>query len=148
MSDLDPLSSTRAAITNIRKGIETAREIKELGNEVNSFLDEEAKARVAWRRKQQELQRRGDMVYKEAIAEWNLVREIRDEKEKAFQQIETRFGKKGLEEVRAMEAQLKRDKDALNREYNSDRMASRKEWGYLLLIAAVIYGVLKISGAW
>jgi len=43
----DPIQTTRAALSGIKEAVQVGREIKETANEVNAFLDEEAKARVA-----------------------------------------------------------------------------------------------------
>ncbi len=48
----DPIQTTRAALSGIKEAVKVGREIKETATEVNAFLDEEAKARVAWKRKQ------------------------------------------------------------------------------------------------
>ncbi len=74
----DPIQTTRAALSGIKEAVQVGREIKETANEVNAFLDEEAKARVAWKRKQQQIERRGDMMFMNAYEEYKIIRQIKD----------------------------------------------------------------------
>ena len=79
----DPSKVVQTALGGIREAIKAGRDIKETAKEVNAFLDEEARARVAWKRKQQEVQRRGDMMYIDAINEYRILYNIRKTKEAA-----------------------------------------------------------------
>ncbi|MFN9953780.1 MAG: hypothetical protein ACK55I_11840, partial [bacterium] len=124
------------------------RDIKETVKEVNAFLDEEARARVAWRRKQQEVQRRGDMMYVDAINEYRVLYNLRRNKEDAFKQIEKEFGKRAIDEVQALEVRLRKERKELQKEYDSDRQATRNEWLVLGVLALIIYAVLKIAKVW
>ena len=90
----DPSKVVQTALGGIREALKAGRDIKETAKEVNAFLDEEARARVAWRKKQQDVQRRGDMMYIDAINEYRILYNIRSQKDKAFKQIEKEFGKK------------------------------------------------------
>ena len=144
----DPSKVVQTALGGIREALKAGKDIKETAKEVNAFLDEEARARVAWRRRQQEVQRRGDMMYVDAINEYRLLADIRSQKDKAFKQIEKEFGKRAIQEVQELEARLRKDKKDLDKAYNQDRMASRNEWLAIILSAGLIYGVLKFSGAW
>lgn len=145
---MDPLQTTRSALAGIREGIAVARDIKEVGNEVNAFLDEEAKARVAWRKKQQQLKRRGDMVFVDAVKEYKIIRQIRDAEQQMYRDIEKQYGRQAVSEVKALITRLRKDHRELHDEFYRDRMQARKEWGVLLALALVIYGVLKATGAW
>lgn len=145
---MDPLQTTRSALAGIREGIAVARDIKEVGNEVNAFLDEEAKARVAWRKKQQQLKRRGDMVFVDAVKEYKIIRQIRDAEQQMYRDIEKQYGKQAVSEVKALITRLRKDHRELHDEFYRDRMQARKEWGVLLVLALIIYGVLKATGAW
>lgn len=145
---MDPLQTTRSALAGIREGIAVARDIKEVGNEVNAFLDEEAKARVAWRKKQQQLKRRGDMVFVDAVKEYKIIRQIRDAEQQMYRDIEKQYGKQAVSEVKALITRLRKDHRELHDEFYRDRMQARKEWGVLLALALIIYGVLKATGAW
>ncbi len=51
----NPADVARQALGGIKEAIKVGREIKQTGAEVSSFLDEEARARIAWKRKQLQL---------------------------------------------------------------------------------------------
>jgi hypothetical protein len=144
----NPAEVARAALGGIKEAIKVGREIKEVGKEMNSFLDEEAKARVAWRRKQQEVQRRGDMMYIDAINEYRVLYNIKKTKEEAFKQIEKEFGKRAVSEVQDLEARLRKERKDLQKEFDSDREATRREWLIIILFSALIYGILKATKVW
>ena len=144
----NPAEAARAALGGIKEAIKVGREIKEVGKEMNSFLDEEARARVAWRRKQQEVQRRGDMMYIDAINEYRVLYNIKKNKEAAFKEIEKEFGKRAVNEVQNLEAQLRKERKDLQKEFDSDREATRREWLIIILFSALIYGILKATKVW
>ena len=148
MSDLDAVSSAKAALSGIRKGLEVGREIHQTAKEVNTFLDEEAKARVAWKRRQQEIQRRGDMVFMDAVKEYRVIRQIRDAEAQMYKDVEREFGKSAVQEVKNLIVRLRKDHRELNDEFYRKRMLARKEWGGLLIASLVIYAALKLAGAW
>ena len=143
----DPIETTRAALGGIKEAIKVGREIKETAKEVNTFLDEEAKARVAWKRKQQQMMRRGDMVWMEAIDEYRIIRQIREAEQEMYRQVEREFGRSAVSEVKALINQLRKDHRELNDEFYRNRMQARREWGGLLLASAIVYGILKATGA-
>ena len=144
----DPSKVVQTALGGIREALKAGRDIKETAKEVNAFLDEEARARVAWRRKQQEVQRRGDMMYIDAINEYRILHGIRTEKERAFRIIEKEFGRKAIQDVQSLEEKLRKERKELQKEYESDRKASRNEWLVLLAASAVVYAVLKFMKVW
>ena len=144
----DPSKVVQTALGGIREALKAGKDIKETAKEVNAFLDEEAKARVAWRRRQQEVQRRGDMMYVDAINEYRLLADIRMQKDKAFKAIEKEFGRRAIQEVQELEARLRKDKKDLDKAYNQDRMASRNEWLIIILVSGLIYGLFKATGVW
>jgi hypothetical protein len=144
----DPSKVVQTALGGIKEALKAGRDIKETAKEVNAFLDEEAKARVAWRRKQQEVQRRGDMMYIDAINEYRVLYNLRRNKEDAFRQIEKEFGKRAIQEVQDLEVRLRKERKDLQKEYDSDREASRREWLILGLLALMIYGILKVTKVW
>ena len=144
----DPSKVVQTALGGIREAIKAGRDIKETAKEVNAFLDEEARARVAWRRKQQEVQRRGDMMYVDAINEYRVLYNLRRNKEDAFKQIEKEFGKRAIDEVQALEVKLRKERKELQKEYDSDRQATRNEWLILGVLSLIIYAVLKITKVW
>lgn len=144
----DPSKVVQTALGGIKEAIKAGRDIKETAKEVNAFLDEEARARVAWRKKQQEVQRRGDMMFIDAINEYRILADIRSQKDKAFKQIEREFGRRAIQEVNDLEVRLRRERKELQREYDKDRKASRNEWLIIIVIAALIYGVLKMTKVW
>jgi hypothetical protein len=144
----DPSKVVQTALGGIREALKAGRDIKETAKEVNAFLDEEARARVAWRRKQQEVQRRGDMMYIDAINEYRILADIKSQKDKAFKQIEKEFGRRAIQEVNDLEVRLRRERKELQKEYDSDRRTSRNEWLIIMLISALIYGILKATKVW
>ena len=143
----DPIETTRAALGSIKEAVKVGREIKETAKEVNTFLDEEAKARVAWKRKQQQVMRRGDMVWVEAVDEYRIIRQIRDAEQAMYRDVEREFGRAAVSEVKSLINQLRKDHRELNDEFYRNRMQARREWGGLLLLSAVVYGILKATGA-
>lgn len=144
----DPSKVVQSALGGIREAIKAGRDIKETAKEVNTFLDEEARARVAFKRRQQEVQRRGDMMYIDAINEYRILADIKAQKDKAFKQIEKEFGRRAIEEVNDLEVRLRRERKELQREFETDRKASRNEWLVLILASALVYGVLKALKVW
>ena len=144
----DPSKVVQTALGGIREALKAGRDIKETAAEVNRFLDEEARARVAYRRKQQEVKRRGDMMYIDAINEYRLLQDIRQQKEKAFDQIRKEFGSRAIQEVQDLETRLRRERKDLQKEFDLDRVASRNEWLVLLALSAIIYGILKATKVW
>lgn len=143
----DPIQTTRAALGGIKEAVKVGREIKETAREVNTFLDEEAKARVAWKKKQQQVMRRGDMVWVEALDEYRIIRQIREAEQAMYRDVEREFGRTAVNEVKALITQLRKDHRELNDEFYRKRMETRREWSILLLIAAIIYGIFKATGA-
>lgn len=148
MPDLDAVSSAKTALEGIRKGIEVGREIHKTAHEVNAFLDEEAKARVAWKKRQQEIQRRGDMVFMDAVKEYRVIRQIRDAETQMYKDIEKEFGRPAVSEIKALIVRLRKDHRELNDEFYRKRIEARKEWGVLLVLSVIIYAVFKFTGVW
>ena len=144
----DPSKVVQTALGGIREALKAGRDIKEAAKEVNTFLDEEARARVAWRKKQQEVQRRGDMMYIDAINEYKILYNIRKTKEAAFKEIEKEFGKKAITEVEQLEVRLRKERKELQKEFESDRKKTRNEWLVLGVLALVVYGILKATKVW
>ncbi len=144
----DPSKVVQTALGGIREAIKAGRDIKETAKEVNAFLDEEARARVAWRKKQQEVQRRGDMMFIDAINEYRILYNIRRQKEDAFKQIEKEVGRKAVQEVEQLEGRLRKEKKELQREFESDRKQTRNEWLVLGVLALVMYAILKLTKVW
>ena len=144
----DPSKVVQTALGGIREAIKAGRDIKETAKEVNAFLDEEARARVAWRRKQQEVQRRGDMMYIDAINEYRILYNIKKTKDAAFKEIEKEFGKRAIGEVQDLEVRLRKERKELQKEFDSDREATRREWLVLGVLALLIYGILKATKVW
>lgn len=145
---IDPSKVVQTALGGIKEAIKAGRDIKETAHEVNAFLDEEARAKVAWRRKQQEVQRRGDMMYVDAISEYRLLAQIQKAKAEAFKQVEKEFGKQALQEIKDLEARLRKERKDLQSEFDADRRKEREQWLIILVLGAVIYGFLKFTGLW
>ena len=144
----DPSKVVQTALGGIREALKAGRDIKETAKEVNAFLDEEARARVAWRRKQQEVQRRGDMMYIDAINEYRVLYNIRKNKEEAFRQIEKEFGKRAVSEVQDLEVRLRKERKELQKDFTSDREQTRREWLVIGLLGLLIYAILKVTKVW
>ena len=144
----DPSKVVQTALGGIKEALKAGREIKETAKEVNTFLDEEARARVAWRRKQQEVQRRGDMMYIDAINEYRVLYNIKKNKEAAFKEIEKEFGKRAVSEVQDLEVRLRRERKELQKDFTSDREQTRREWLIIGLLGLLIYGILKVTKVW
>jgi hypothetical protein len=142
----DPIETTRAALGSIKEAVKVGREIKETAKEVNTFLDEEAKARVAWKRKQQQAMRRGDMVWMEAVEEYRIIRQIREAEQAMYRDVEREFGRSAVSEVKSLINQLRKDHRELNDEFYRNRMQARREWGGIFLVSAIIYGIFKATG--
>jgi hypothetical protein len=142
----DPIQTTRAALSGIKEAVKVGREIKETATEVNQFLDEEAKARVAWKRKQQQIERRGDMMFMSAYEEYKIIRQIRDAEQEMYKQIEIEFGRSAVSEVKSLITQLRKQHLELNDEFYRKRMQTRREWGMILVASAVVYGIFKLTG--
>ena len=104
----DPIQTTRAALSGIKEAVKVGREIKETATEVNQFLDEEAKARVAWKRKQQQIERRGDMMFMTAYEEYKIIRQIRDAEMEMYKQIELEYGRSAVSEVKSLITQMRK----------------------------------------
>ena len=144
----DPSQVARSALGGIKEAIKVGREIKDTAKEVNAFLDEEAKARVAWKKKQQQLLRRGDMVWMEAKDEYRIIRNLRDAENQMYKEVEQEYGKSAVSEVKALITRLRRDHRELNDEFYRKQKESRREWGILLMLSVIIYAVLKLTGVW
>ena len=144
----DPSKVVQSALGGIREALKAGKDIQETAKEVNAFLDAEAKARVSFRRKQQEVQRRGDMMYIDAINEYRVLRNIRVQKERAFKQLEREFGRKAIQEVEQLEVRLRKERKELQKEYDSDRKKTRNEWLVLGVVSLLIYVILKATKVW
>ena len=144
----DPSKVVQTALGGIKEALKAGRDIRETAKEVNTFLDEEARARVAWRKKQQEVQRRGDMMYIDAINEYRVLYNIRKNKEEAFKAIEKEFGKKAVSEVQDLEVRLRKERKELQKDFDSDRGQTRREWLIIGLLGLLIYAVLKLTKVW
>ena len=144
----DPSKVVQTALGGVREALKAGRDIQETAKEVNKFLDEEAKARVAWKRRQQEVQRRGDMVFMDAIKEYRIIRQIRDAEANMYKEVEREFGKPAVQEVKSLIVRLRKDHRELNDEFYRKRMEARKEWGVLLALSVIIYAILKLAGVW
>ena len=144
----DPSKVVQTALGGIREALKAGKDIKETAKEVNAFLDEEARARVTWRKKQQEVQRRGDMLYIDAINEYRVLYNIRKNKEEAFRAIEKEFGRKAISEIEDLEVRLRREKKQLQKDFDSDRKQTRNEWLIIGLLGLLIYAVLKVTKVW
>ena len=144
----DPSQVVRSALGGIKEALQAGRDIKETAKEVNAFLDEEAKARVAWKRRQQEIQRRGDTVWMDAVKEYRVFRQLRDAENQMYKDVEKEFGKPAVAEIKSLIVRLRKDHRELHDEFYRKRMEARREWGTLLVITLVIYAALKLTGVW
>ena len=144
----DPSKVVQTALGGVKEALKAGRDIQETAKEVNRFLDEEAKARVAWKRRQQEINRRGDMLFMDAVKEYRIIRQIRDAESQMYRDVEREFGRPAVQEVKSLIVRLRKDHRELNDEFYRKRMEARKEWGVLLALSVVIYAILKLAGVW
>jgi hypothetical protein len=144
----NPAQIARTALGGIQEAIKVGREIRSTAKEVNSFLDEEARARVAWKKKQLQLQRRGDLVFVDAAAEYREVRKIRAAEEGMYDDMEREFGRGAVNEVKALVAQMRKERKILDHEFQRIQAEERLIWILIFTVAAVFYGILKATGAW
>jgi hypothetical protein len=144
----DPASTARAALEGIKEAVKVGREIKQTGAEVSSFLDEEAKARVAWKKKQLQLERRGDLVFIDAANEYREVRKIRAAEQGMYEDMEREFGKTAVTEVQSLIAQMRKERKILDHDFQRFRAEERMIWITIFAVSAIFYGVLKATGAW
>jgi hypothetical protein len=144
----DPASTARAALEGIKEAVKIGREIKQTGAEVSSFLDEEAKARVAWKKKQLQLERRGDLVFIDAANEYREVRKIRAAEQGMYEDMEREFGKAAVTEVQSLIAQMRKERKVLDHDFQRFRAEERIIWITIFAVSAIFYGVLKATGAW
>lgn len=145
---INPADAVASALGGVRQALKAGEDIRKAAHEVNQFLDAEAKARVAWRKKQQEVQRRGDMVWVDAVKEYRIIRQIRDAEAAMYVEVEKEFGRQAVSEVKALIAQLRKQHRELNDEFYKNRMKTRKEWGILLVVSLIVYGLLKAMKVW
>jgi hypothetical protein len=143
---MDPAASARAALGGIKEAVKVGREIKETANEVNAFLDEEARARIALKKKQQQIERRGDMMFMNAYEEYKIIRQIRDAEMEMYRQIEMEFGKSAVSEVKTLIVQLRKQHRELNDEFYRKRMETRREIFWILVASTIVYGMFKFMG--
>jgi uncharacterized protein with von Willebrand factor type A (vWA) domain len=144
----NPSEVVRAALGGIKEAIKVGREIKQTGAEVNSFLDEEARARIAWKKKQLQLERRGDLVFVDAANEYREVRKIRAAEENMYKEIEQSYGKSAVGEVKALITQMRKERQTLDHDFQRLRAEERLVWVLILGASALFYGILKATGAW
>ena len=142
----DPAATARAALGGIKEAVAVGREIKETAKEVNAFLDEEAKARVAWKRKQQQIERRGDMMFVNAYEEYKIIRQIREAEAEMYRQIEQQYGRSAVSEVKSLITQMRKQHLELTDEMYRKRMETRREMLWLLVASTVVYGIFKMMG--
>ena len=139
----DPAATARAALGGIKEAVAVGREIKETAKEVNAFLDEEAKARVAWKRKQQQIERRGDMMFMSAYEEYKIIRQIREAEAEMYRQIEQQYGRSAVSEVKSLITQMRKQHLELNDEMYRKRMETRREMLWLIVASTVVYAILS-----
>jgi hypothetical protein len=144
----NPAQIARTALGGIQEAIKVGREIRSTAKEVNSFLDEEARARVAWKKKQLQLQRRGDLVFVDAAEEYREVRKIRAAEEGMYEDMEREFGRGAVTEVKSLVAQMRKERKILDHEFQRVRAEERLIWILIFAVAAIFYGILNATGAW
>jgi phosphoglycolate phosphatase-like HAD superfamily hydrolase len=142
----DPAATARAALSGIKEAVQVGREIKETAKEVNAFLDEEARARVAWKRKQQQIERRGDMMFMNAYEEYKVIRQIREAEAEMYRQIEQQYGRSAVSEVKSLINQMRKQHRELTDDFYRKRMEMRREVFWLLIVSGCVYGLFKFMG--
>lgn len=88
------------------------------------------------------------MMFIEAVDEYRIIRQIRDAEQQMYKDVEKEFGRAAVSEVKGLITQLRKDHRELNDEFYRKRMQARREWGGIMLISALIYGILKMTGVW
>lgn len=144
----NPADIARSALGGIKEAIAVGREIKSTAKDVNNFLDEEAKARVAWKKKQLQLQRRGDLIFIDAANEYRELRKIRAAEEGMYTDVEKEFGKQAVTEIKTLIAQMRKEKKMLDHEYQRVRHEERLTWLIIFTLSLLIYSVLKALRIW
>lgn len=144
----NPTEAVNAALGGIKQALKAGKEIQQTATEVNQFLDAEARARVAFKKRQQQIARRGDTVWVDARAEWDVIRKMREAEAAMYKEVEQEFGRSAVSEVKALIVRMRREHRELNDEFYRKRIEVRREWGVLLLLAAIIYGIFKQTGVW
>ena len=144
----NPTEAVNAALGGIKQALKAGKEIQQTATEVNQFLDAEARARVAFKKRQQQIARRGDTVWVDARAEWDVIRKMREAEAAMYKEVELEFGRSAVSEVKALIVRMRREHRELNDEFYRKRIEVRREWGVLLLLAAIIYGIFKQTGVW
>lgn len=144
----NPADIARSALGGIKEAIAVGREIKSTAKDVNNFLDEEAKARVAWKKKQLQLQRRGDLIFIDAANEYRELRKIRAAEEGMYTDVEKQFGKQAVTEIKTLIAQMRKEKKMLDHEYQRVRHEERLTWLIIFTLSLLIYSVLKALKVW
>jgi hypothetical protein len=144
----NPAEAVNAALSGIKQALKAGKDIQQTAAEVNDFLDAEAKARIAFKKRQQQIARRGDTIWVDARQEWDIIRKMREAEAGMYREVEREFGKQAVAEVKSLIIRMRKEHRELNDEFYRERMQSRKEWGVLLLLAAIIYGVFKQTGVW
>jgi len=144
----NPSDIARTALGGIKDALAVGREIKATAKDVNNFLDEEARARVAWKKKQLQLQRRGDMVFVDAANEYRELRKIKAAEEGLYQDIENQYGRPAVSEIKNLIAQMRKEKKMLDYEYQRIRHEERLTWILIFTVSTIFYGILKATGAW
>lgn len=144
----NPADIARGALGGIKEAIAVGREIKSTAKDVNNFLDEEAKARVAWKKKQLQLQRRGDLIFIDAANEYRELRKIRAAEDGMYNDVEKEFGKQAVNEIKALIAQMRKEKKMLDHEYQRVRHEERLTWLIIFTVSLLIYSILKALRIW
>lgn len=146
MSDTqNPAQVARTALGGIQEAIKVGREIRSTSKDVNNFLDEEARARIAWKKKQLQLQRRGDLVFIDAGEEYRELRKIRAAEEGMYKEVERDFGKDAVNEVKALVTQMRKERKILDHEFQKARYEERLLWLMIFSISGVFYLILKLA---
>lgn len=144
----NPADIARSALGGIKEAIAVGREIKSTAKDVNNFLDEEAKARVAFKKKQLQLERRGDLVFVDAAKEYRELRKIRAAEDGMYNDVEKEFGKQAVNEIKALIAQMRKEKKMLDHEYQRVRHEERLTWLIIFTVSLLIYSILKALRIW
>lgn len=146
MSDIqNPAQIAQTALGGIQEAIKVGREIRSTSKDVNNFLDEEARARVAWKKKQLQLQRRGDLVFIDAGEEYRELRKIRAAEELMYKEVERDFGKDAVSEVKTLVTQMRKERKILDYEFQKARYEERLLWLIIFSISGTLYLILKLS---
>jgi hypothetical protein len=62
--------------------------------------------------------------------------------------MEREFGRGAVNEVKALVAQMRKERKILDHEFQRVRAEERLIWILIFAVAAIFYGIIKATGVW